>query len=548
MIAAPPPPSGLQRGRGGFLRGANDAPWVSDPAGGVVKSGPRRGLAKMVAYGSPSSRGKLIEDSTPLTRWAERRVVLGVGVDPALVEACRALLTHEIDGDEFKAAADEVVARAKDAAKTGLAADRGSHGHALTEDDDSGEDWLVRVERGEALGLDHATQAAIVAAWRGMLERHAIEVLAVEASCVDDEWRLAGTLDRIVRLGTAITFARPDGAVVTVPAGTVVVLDVKTGRRRTGRDGSILYWQSYSIQVASYAQSRPYDTATDERGEWPWPIDQTHGLIAHIDIDAALTGSEACCHLVHVDLVAGREHGGATVTAAKLWGARSDIFATVVDGDPIAVPAAALPSEAPPSAGPTGNEPAEPESAVGTAPIAAGDDPASIPGGSDVGGTGTPSSPLGGAVSPTPSEQQEVMRAGRPDEGATVSDADFEPLQRHYGALDAAGRGWIGGLVEESIRGGRSFHAAGCRTLRRWHLIRGLVLLAERGETDTDALRELLSSIIGERVTWESVTTGQLLGSLGVEDAARFAGLVDGRLALLVTTDGTMTTTEWEMT
>ena len=74
------------------------------------------------------------------------------------------------------------------------------------------------------------------------------------------------------------------------------------------------------------------------------------------------------------------------------------------------------------------------------------------------------------------------------------------------------------------------------------------MLLVERGEADTDALRELLSPIVGERVTWESVTTGQLLGSLGVEDAARFAGLVDGRLGLFVADDGTMTTTEWETT
>ena len=107
--------------------------------------------------------------------------------------------------------------------------------------------------------------------------RHRPEILAVEASCVDDTWRLAGTLDRIARTTRPLRFVRASGEIVDVPAGTVLVLDVKTGEDRIDRG----YWQGYAIQIASYAQSVPYDTEAETRGEWPWPIDQQHALIAH---------------------------------------------------------------------------------------------------------------------------------------------------------------------------------------------------------------------------------------------------------------------------
>ncbi len=47
-IAADDPirPDGIQRGRGGFLRNAADVPYVTDPSGATVKSGPRRGEPK----------------------------------------------------------------------------------------------------------------------------------------------------------------------------------------------------------------------------------------------------------------------------------------------------------------------------------------------------------------------------------------------------------------------------------------------------------------------------------------------------------------------
>lgn len=266
--------AGLQRGRGGFWRSADDAPWVSHPTETTKHPGLKadllalcteRGIAvpdgatvpalhdllggkpKRVKYGSPSNLGTLIENGTNLAKWGERKVVEGLLADPSL-----------LDVDPETANLDGIVARAKRAARADLAADRGTHVHDLTECHDRGVDWGDKITAGEVLGIDKAQQTAVVAAWSAMLAEHGLEVLEIERAVVDDEWRQAGTLDRIVRCTRELRFALPTGEIRTIPAGTVVVLDIKTGSLRL----------AHSVQIASYAQSVPYDTETDTRGEW----------------------------------------------------------------------------------------------------------------------------------------------------------------------------------------------------------------------------------------------------------------------------------------
>lgn len=514
-IAADDPvrPEGIQRGRGGFLRNSADVPYVTDPSGATVKTGPRRGEPKRLAYGSPSNRGKQIENTTNLVKWGERRVVLGIGADPALVEMCALLTALDVDSDDYKTLADSIILRAKEAAEANLAAERGTHGHALSEDADEGRDWVQRAEAGEVLGLDAAVQAALVAAWRDMLERTGLEILAVEATCVDDTWRLAGTLDRIARTTRPLRFALVTGEVVEIPAGTVLVLDVKTGQRRLNRDGSVMYWQGYAIQIASYAQSVPYDTEAETRGEWPWPISQEHALIAHLDIAGALEG-DARCELVYVDLVAGREHGGECVVAAKAWERRNDVFSVAMldaENSPEVVPT--------PTASPsTSGDPIAPE-------------PQNLP-----------------AAAPglTPAEERQAIASkGAPDEGTPSDDGTFDTLQARYLALPAEGRGWIQALTEAAMRGGVSFHAKGNRTVRRYEIIRGLVLLAgAEGQPDDETMRCLLATVIGDVAHFASVPVGHLVGSLDVHEAARFAAACDafvaGRMTATVGNDGTV--------
>lgn len=550
-IAADDPirPDGIQRGRGGFLRNAADVPYVTDPSGATVKSGPRRGEPKRLAYGSPSNRGKQIENTTNLVKWGERRVVLGIGADPALVEMCARLTALDVDSDEYKTLADAIIIRAKDAAEANLAAERGTHGHSLTEDADGERDWLARAAVGEVLGLDRDVQAALVAAWAEMLERSGMEILVVEASCVDDSWRLAGTLDRIARVTRPLRFALVTGEVVEIPAGTVLVLDVKTGQRRRDRDGSVMYWHGYAIQIASYAQSVPYDTDAETRGEWPWPISQERALIAHLDIAAALEG-EPRCELVYVDLVAGREHGGECVVAAKAWERRKDVFSVAMLD---------APSDASPAR--EGDARTVLHAAVATSPAALSPE-VPIPAASPSSGDDSP--PESALARPAPGRQSwlreaQVARAEAfeqrrrltrtPDEGDPLGqggDSTWNVLESRYRRLPATAIGWLRTLTEQAAQAGVSFQARDGRTARRYEIIRTLVLLAESeaGGPDEEAMRCLLATVIGDAAHFDGVNVGQLVGSLDVHEAARFAGACDaftgGRMTATVDETGTV--------
>lgn len=291
--------------------------------------GPEIGLSW---YGRPSSLGKQIENTTNLQKWSERAVALGVFLDPSLAQELSTLDPESLnlDDPEARAILDTTARQAKDTARAGIAAERGTHAHALTEDHDNGLDWIERARRGEDLGIDSDAQRSLVVAWEKMLAFNGLEILATEAVVVDDLWRQAGTLDRIARLTLDLRFVIDGGEIVTLKAGTVVLLDIKSGRLRC-EGGIVQYWQGYAVQIASYAQSVPYDPATGLRGEWDFAIDQQWALIAHLDVLSALDGA-AACRLVLVDLAAGREAGERCVWA-RSWERRRDVFSLVTDQD-----------------------------------------------------------------------------------------------------------------------------------------------------------------------------------------------------------------------
>lgn len=242
-ISAGPPEGTIQRGRGGFMRNAQGTPYITDPTGALVKSGDRKGQPKRLPYGSPSGAGKQIENTYNLQKWSERRVVMGIGIDLALIADCAAVAQLDPESDEYKDAADRIVLRAKEAAQAGLAAERGTHGHALTEDHDEERDWIARAEAGEILGLDLDVQRSLVQAWQDCVERNGLEILAVEASCVDDTWRLAGDLGGDVACaGDVGAFSgedeqRPGGRVEGDLDGVVVAFPVE----RAWRDAQVAY-------------------------------------------------------------------------------------------------------------------------------------------------------------------------------------------------------------------------------------------------------------------------------------------------------------------
>ena len=307
-------------------KGENGPPIVTDPDGVTTQ----KGTVALRTYARPSNFGKQVENTYNLVKWNERMVALGLAASMSeeVREALYAGEGHH-DSPEWKAIADGIVVHAKRQAGAMVKAEQGTVGHQITEDSDLGHSIITRIEQGEDVGLPAPIQLLVREAWERLIGEH-FEILAVEFPCVYDRWRVAGTGDRIVRLKHDLVFNTPQGW-ITLKAGTVLVLDIKTGGLKTDSNGLPQYWHSYAVQICAYARSLPYDVDTEKRGWWPlsWHgINPSHALIAHLDIGRALDTGEMVAQLLYVDIDAGWE-AGELVCRAKDWQRRKDIFSTV---------------------------------------------------------------------------------------------------------------------------------------------------------------------------------------------------------------------------
>lgn len=119
------------------------------------------------------------------------------------------------------------------------------------------------IEAGEQLGIPEALQRHIVEQWDEFRRSLGLTAIGIEMTVVNDRWRLAGTLDRLDVSDRDIVTE-----LGTIPAGTPFIGDIKTGTLTTGDDGTPKYWVKYPVQLAAYCDGVPYDTDTDQRGEW----------------------------------------------------------------------------------------------------------------------------------------------------------------------------------------------------------------------------------------------------------------------------------------
>ena len=129
-----------------------------------------------------------------------------------------------------------------------------------------------------------------------------------------------------------------------------------------------------------------------------------------------------------------------------------------------------------------------------------------------------------------------------PDEGDDVTDAAVEELKLRYAALDPAARSWVEGIVGEAKRRNLDMRLRDHPTSRRWHLLAGLVTLADGYDND-DAVRGILAPIIGaELADSKSFSLGQLVGCCSAPDASRFRDvavcLAEGSASMVFTDAG----------
>lgn len=230
---------------------------------------------KRTAYRRVTTFIGVLEDEYKLKEWERRVTAFGMGQRDDLVLAAAALSMEPEDKKSLQKVAD-------DAKEHGLASRKANIGtalHKLTE----------RLDRGETLGRVPAPYGDDLKAYEATCKQFRLHHHVIESFRVDDNWRVAGTTDRITRVDSY--------------DGEYVISDVKTGNLDFGK-------LKMAMQLAMYRHCIPYDIPTDTRGEDTVPISRKRGLIIH------LPAGEGRCELHWVDLEVGHR---ACLVAYKVW-------------------------------------------------------------------------------------------------------------------------------------------------------------------------------------------------------------------------------------
>jgi PD-(D/E)XK nuclease superfamily len=237
---------------------------------------------KRQAYRRTTTFVGCLDDMNGLMKWKARQVAYGMGQRKDLVLAAAAA-----DPADKKLLA-EIAEKATEHAMSSAGATTGTALHSLTE----------RLDRGQTLGHVPDPYPADLDAYRKATE--GIEWLGIECFRVHDDWKIAGTADRVGRNAK----------------GRVQIYDIKTG--------SIDYPHKMAMQLAMYARMTPYDIGTDKRGAPEPGLDLNTGIIIHLP---AGTGR---CDLYEINL---NEGWSACLLARKVWDWRGTKDLTHLIGD-----------------------------------------------------------------------------------------------------------------------------------------------------------------------------------------------------------------------
>jgi len=248
---------------------------------------------KRTRYGRSSNGGKILDDESNLTDWKLRTTVAGAAQRPELMAEASTL---DIDTDKK---------RLRDIAEDCLVAGKGqrraiigSAVHAMFDHLDRNDGWVPP-----------PNFVDLCNGYLAFRDEWGFEVVGIELHCINDRFRLAGTLDR--RYRTTKTLVAPDGTVI--PIGSVIVVDFKTGKELEYAAGS------YCTQLAAYVDSLEYDVTTDERKPFDPPNLLDWALIVHADS----AGTEI--RVYWVDVQQGRE-GLELADSVKGWRRRDSLL------------------------------------------------------------------------------------------------------------------------------------------------------------------------------------------------------------------------------
>lgn len=238
-----------------------------------------KGKCPCVYYKRCTTFIDVIQNEFALKAWDRRLVAYGMGQRPDLVLAavtCKPPAMGEVeltreDKDQLQAVADQ----AKLFAKGSAAASVGTSLHKLTQ----------LMDEGQTLGYVPGPWPADIRAYEEERDRQGVEYVDIESFRVHDDFKVAGTTDRIGWI-----------------RGRLRVLDVKTGS---------IWWEGGpAMQMAMYAHSVKYDISTDKRVPDAADVDLGVGYVIH------LPQGQGTCRFIPVNLTAG---WGACQVARQVW-------------------------------------------------------------------------------------------------------------------------------------------------------------------------------------------------------------------------------------
>ena len=268
-------------GKPDFRRVGKGTPFVLNPDG------------KRVRYGRPSNAGKILDDESNLVDWKLRTTVVGAAQRPDLM-AVVSTLDPAADKKKLRDIAEECLVAGKGTERTV----KGTAVHSMFDHLDAGDGW------------EPAPQwKPLCDSYLAALNHWGLIPVDMEVHCINDEYHLAGSMDR--RYRTTKVLLAPDSS--TIPIGSMLAADTKTGSTLEYATGS------YATQLAAYAGAVRYHVDTDEREPFSPPTHEEWGLIVHAD-----SASDEV-QFYWVDLNAGRE-GLKLAQQVKQWRTRSDLL------------------------------------------------------------------------------------------------------------------------------------------------------------------------------------------------------------------------------
>jgi hypothetical protein len=246
-------------------------------------------------YSRPSGWGSDLDDESNLVTWKIDRAMEGVACDPSIAATVAANLGK-------KEGAKDRRERAIQRGRGEEAADIGTALHAMTE----------RVERGDGFQAPEP-YASDIATYLLALDGAGLTSEFIECHLCNDEWRAAGTADRIYAAHRPLEIPGFDAVV----PGQLILGDLKTGKRL---DYSL---PGFNIQLALYCDSVFYDVETNVRSALPDGLRTDVALLVH------MPAGTATCQFHWLDLQVGRE-GARIVRDVRRWRRRDDFIAPFV--------------------------------------------------------------------------------------------------------------------------------------------------------------------------------------------------------------------------